>query len=142
VTQRERDIVERDHSRGADLRAGIEEWLQELPPPEHRDSFEEGQARALSLVLAFLPADQPVPTLTDRQAILPTPEPLDVRETRLFVSAEDIEAALTRLHGPVTRDESIVMAAAQAAADALRGSRIVAARLAAEGSTPDPEETK
>ena len=46
------------------------------------------------------------------------------RVTSLTCSPEDIEAALRRLHGPVTRDEAIVMVAAQAAADALRGARI------------------
>lgn len=47
------------------------------------------------------------------------------RITKLFISAEEIEEALKRLRGPVDRDEAIVMAAAQAAADALRGNKIV-----------------
>lgn len=74
------------------------------------------------------PADTPLDPFEELAAALTRREPLDVeRTTRLYMSADDIEAALVRLHGAVTRDEATVMAAAQAAADALRGNRIVEA---------------
>jgi len=72
-----------------------------------------------------------------RAALPAAPASPAVPVTRLSFGPDDIDAALRTIRGSVTYEESIVMAAASAAADVMRGGKIE--RLASpEEASPEP----